>query len=134
MSRIWVFDVDGCLFDSLTGTSWRPQASELLDHLHSQRCTVILWSAGGADYARRRAEAMGVDHLFHDFHDKDGRDHHGRYVTHRFLESLDNVIFVDDRPEDMPRDAEVVAVRPYLAGNPHDRGLDVVLQRAGYDL
>jgi hypothetical protein len=36
-------------------------------------------------------------------------------------------VFVDDRPEDMPTGAEVVAVFPYLADNPHDRALAGVL-------
>ena len=51
----WVFDVDGCLVDSLTGTSLRPGARELLAHLGRDRL-VILWSAGGDGYARSRAE------------------------------------------------------------------------------
>ena len=31
----WVFDVDGCLVDSLTGTSLRPGARELLARLRA---------------------------------------------------------------------------------------------------
>ena len=40
-------------------------------------------------------------------------------------------VFVDDRPEDMPVGAAVIAVSPYLAHNPHDTGLSVVVQAAG---
>jgi len=131
--RVWVFDVDGCLIDSLTGTSLRPGAAELLTHLRDQQRTILLWSAGGSEYARRRAEEQGVATLFHDFHDKADRDHDGRYVTDGFLPALDGVVFVDDRPEDMPVGADIIAVRPYLAGNPHDRGLAPVAARAGLD-
>ncbi|MCZ7528804.1 MAG: HAD family hydrolase [Acidimicrobiia bacterium] len=128
---VWVFDVDGCLVDSLTGTSLRPGAVELLAHLRRRGARVLLWSAGGATYARRRAEEQGVARFFHGFHDKDVRDEAGRYVTHGFLEDHAYAVFVDDRPEDMPVGAEVVAVPPYLAGNPHDRGLRHVARRAG---
>jgi hypothetical protein len=38
-------------------------------------------------------------------------------------------VFVDDRPEDMPVGADVIAVSPYLSHNVHDRGLDVVAAR-----
>ena len=36
---------------------------------------------------------------------------------------------VDDRPEDMPVGADVVAVAPYLVDNRHDRGLAPVADR-----
>ena len=38
-------------------------------------------------------------------------------------------MFVDDRPEDMPLGADVVAVAPYLVDNRHDRGLAPVADR-----
>ena len=44
---VWVFDVDGCLVDSLTGTSLRPGAATLLAGLRARGRTVIVWSAGG---------------------------------------------------------------------------------------
>src|SRR5581483_7077971 len=34
-AAVWVFDVDGCIVDSLTGTSLRPGARELLEHLRT---------------------------------------------------------------------------------------------------
>jgi hypothetical protein len=69
--------------------------------------------------------------LFDGFHDKEGRDPAGRFVTHGLAADLDSVVFVDDRPEDMPVGAEVVAVAPYLVDNPHDRGLAAAADRAG---
>jgi hypothetical protein len=127
----WVFDVDGCLIDSLTGTSLRPGAREILERLKTQQCTLLLWSAGGADYARSRAEQQAIDGLFDGFHAKDGRDENGRYSLSELRVRQGATIFVDDRPEDMPLDADVVAVSPYLAHSPHDRGLRRVAARAG---
>lgn len=133
MTETWVFDVDGTVIDSQTGSSLRPQVRALLAHLHQRSCAVVLWSAGGADYARQRAEQHGLASLVDAFHDKDGRDECGRYVVHRFLDGLAGAVFVDDRPEDMPDDADVVPVSPYIAQDPHDRGLRPALERAGLD-
>ena len=33
------------------------------------------------------------------------------------------LVFVDDRPEDLAPELEVLAVSPYLSDDPHDRGL-----------
>lgn len=129
-----MFDVDGTVVDSHTGSSLRPHTDLLLEHLRQQSCAIVLWSAGGADYARERAEQHGMGGLFDAFHDKDGRDGAGRYVVHRFLDELSGVVFVDDRPEDIPVDAEVVCVSPYIAHDPHDRGLRPALVRAGLSL
>ena len=128
----WVFDVDGCLVDSLTGTSLRPGAADLLAHLRRSGSAVLLWSVGGADYARQRAEEQGIDGLFDSFHSKDGRDAVGRYLTGGFLDRAEPVVFVDDRPEDLPVGAQVVAVSPYLSEDRHDRGLAKVAERAGW--
>jgi hypothetical protein len=103
----------------------------LLAHLRDAGCSLVLWSAGGAEYARQRAEEHGLASYFSGFHDKEGRDDAGRFVTHRFLPTLDAVVFVDDRPEDLPAAAEVVAVAPYLVDNPHDQGLAPARRRAG---
>jgi long-chain acyl-CoA synthetase len=127
--EVWVFDVDGCLIDSLTGTSVRPGAVELLSQLRSRGCGLLLWSAGGAEYARRRAREHGLVDFFDAFHDKEGRDAAGRYVTDALPADLGSLVFVDDRPEDMPVGANVVAVAPYLVDNPHDRALESVSQR-----
>ncbi len=126
----WVFDVDGCLVDSLTGTSLRPGAKEIL-HSLAGRTRVLLWSAGGDDYAQARARQFQVDHLLSGFFSKEERDTRGHYVTAHLPIGPGSAVFVDDRPEDLAEDLEVVAVSPYLAGDAHDRGLEVVAQRAG---
>jgi hypothetical protein len=131
--EVWVFDVDGCLVDSLSGCSLRPGAPELLTHLRARGCTILLWSAGGADYAALRMRPHGMDVLVHGFHDKDVRDADGRYIP-SFLAHPLGAVFVDDRPEDMPVGAEVVAVSPYLSDAPWDRGLAPVAARAGFAL
>jgi long-chain acyl-CoA synthetase len=128
----WVFDLDGCLIDSLTGTSLRPGAVELLEHLG--RCNrVVLWSAGGGDYARQRAEQFGVDGHVSAYFSKDGRDDDGSYRTSHLPLDATRAVFVDDRPEDLPVGVEILAVSPYLSPDLHDRGLVEVARRAGLD-
>jgi hypothetical protein len=129
-AAVWVFDLDGCLIDALTGTRLRPGAATLLHDLRAVAAGVHLWSAGGAEYARRRAEAVGVGELFDGIHDKDQRSSDGSYVA-AFVADLSAAVFVDDTPGDVPRAATVIPVRPYLAPHDHDRGLDVVAHHAG---
>ena len=126
----WVFDVDGCLVDSLTGTSLRPGTRELLDSL-AGRARVLLWSAGGDTYARARAEQFQVDHLVNGYFSKEGRDAGGRYLTMHLPLGPGHVVFVDDRPEDLDDRLDVIAVSPYLSDDPHDHGLRAVARRAG---
>jgi long-chain acyl-CoA synthetase len=126
----WVFDVDGRLVDSLTGTSLRPGTRELLDSL-AGRARVLLWSAGGDTYARARAEQFQVDHLVNGYFSKVGRNAEGRYLTTNLPLGPGRVIFVDDRPEDLDDRLDVIAVSPYLSDDPHDRGLRAVARRAG---
>jgi long-chain acyl-CoA synthetase len=130
----WVFDVDGCLVDSLTGTSLRPGAAALLGGLRERGIAVVLWSAGGGAYARQRAMEQGIADLVDEFHAKEQRDHAGRYMPHQFLAVLGTAVFVDDRPEDMPEGARVVTVSPYLSDDRHDRVLARVAQRAGFEI
>ena len=127
----WVFDVDGCLIDSLTGTSLRPGARDVLEHLARQGRHIILWSAGGEAYARARAEEFGLDHLVSGCFAKEGRDGDGCYLTAHLALHTDHAVFVDDRPENLPRILNVLAVSPYLSDDPHDRGLQRVARRAG---
>jgi long-chain acyl-CoA synthetase len=129
-SRCWVFDVDGCLVDSLTGTSLRPGTREILEHL-AGRTQVFLWSAGGGEYARDRAEQFRVDHLVSGYFSKEGRDADGCYLTTHLPVCRGTAVFVDDRPEDLAAHLDVLAVSPYLADDRHDRGLAPVAQRAG---
>jgi long-chain acyl-CoA synthetase len=128
--QCWVFDVDGCLVDSLTGTSLRPLARELLEHL-GRTSRVLLWSAGGSAYARDRAEQFSVDSHVSDYFPKDGRDGDGCYRTTHLAVDPGRTVFVDDRPEDLAQDLQVLTVSPYLSDDPHDRGLERAAQRAG---
>jgi long-chain acyl-CoA synthetase len=127
----WVFDVDGCLIDSLTGSSLRPGARDILEHLSTRGNRVLLWSAGGDTYARARAEEFGLDHLVDGFFAKDGRDADGGYRTGHLRADDDHAVFVDDRPEDLARSLDVMDVSPYLSDDPFDRGLEAVARRAG---
>lgn len=125
----WVFDVDGCLVDSLTGTSLRPGARELLARIKPGN-RVFVWSAGGDDYARTRAMQFGLDDLVDGYFAKDGRDADGRYLTTHLPLGTGCAVFVDDRPEDLADGLDVIAVSPYLVEDPYDRGLDVALAAA----
>lgn len=129
MTEVWAFDVDGCLVDSITGTSLRPLARPVLEHLRARGSTVVLWSAGGGDYARRKAEAVGIEDLVHAFYDKDERGDDGRYLVAHLAEEHRPDVCVDDRPEDLPTHVDPVGVSPYLAPNPHDLGLADLLER-----
>lgn len=133
-AHAWVFDVDGCVVDSLTGTSLRPGARELMHHLRRTASRVIWWSAGGDDYARRRAEQFGLADLVDGFFGKDERDGAGYYRTDHFLATGASAVFVDDRPEDLVPGSTVVAVAPYLTDNPHDRALAEVARMAGLEV
>ena len=127
----WVFDVDGCLVDSLTGSSLRPGARALLAHLAGRGTRVILWSAGGDEYARARAEQFEVDDCVDEFHAKAGGDRKGHYLTDRLGVEVGHVVFVDDRPEDLAEGLDVRAVSPYLSDDRHDRGLEDIARSAG---
>jgi phosphoserine phosphatase len=72
--EVWAFDVDGCLVDSMTGTSLRPHAAEILHLLRAAGCTVVLWSAGGREHATAMADRHGFTHLLHGIYDQLGRD------------------------------------------------------------
>jgi len=122
---VWVFDVDGTLIDSLTGTSLRPGALELLASLRSHGRTTLLWSAGGASYARRRASEHRITHLVQGFHGKGQRGSDGRYVP-SFLDDPARATFVDDRPDDLPIGSDVRAVSCYIVPDPHDSGLSSI--------
>ena len=57
---VWLFDVDGTLVGSVRSDRLRPGAQELLNELDGRGVTCVLWSAGGAAYARRMAQQHGI--------------------------------------------------------------------------
>ena len=127
----WVFDVDGSLVDSLTGTSLRPGARALLAHLAERDDRVLCWSAGGQDYAAQRIAQFGLDAFVSGCFGKDRRDKSGFYVTSHLPLGTRSTVFVDDRPEDLAPGLTVVALPPYLADDPHDRGLERIARLVG---
>jgi long-chain acyl-CoA synthetase len=127
--EVWAFDVDGCLVDSMTGSSLRPHAAEILELLHDAGCTVVLWSAGGREHATAMADRHGFTHLLHGIYDKEGRDSDGRLTTTHLPRLHRPVVVVDDRPEDAPAGTRVVAVGPYMAPDDDDRGLAPLLEQ-----
>ncbi len=120
-SRIWVFDVDGCLIDSMTGTSLRPGARDARTPLRAGGHSLLLWSAGGAAYARQRAVQHGIQDLFDGFYGKDERDAAGYYLVTHLHPDPGRLVFVDDRTDDLAPTFERVTVSPYIAGDPGDR-------------
>lgn len=128
--RTWVFDVDGCLIDAITGGTLRPLVHELLDSLQASGTEVVLWSAGGGQYAARRARQLGIDHRVVACYSKAERDAAGAWVVDDVCARHDARLFVDDCPDELPRHVAVAGVRPYLAGSPHDRGLADLLRLA----
>ncbi|TDC72020.1 HAD family hydrolase [Actinomadura sp. GC306] len=128
-ARAWLFDVDGTLLDSVTGTSLRPLARELLAGLRELDVPVLLWSAGGADYARRRAESAGIADLVTAVHVKAERDGRGHWVLPALPPEHAPAVLVDDLPHEVPPVGEVVGVPPYVGPNPHDTALAALLRR-----
>lgn len=128
-ARAWLFDVDGTLLDSVTGTSLRPLARELLSALRERGVPVLLWSAGGADYARRRAEAAGIAGLVTAVHAKAERDGRGRWVLPALPPEYAPAVLVDDQPDEVPPAGEVLGVPPYVGPNPRDTALAALLRR-----
>lgn len=123
----WAFDVDGCLVDSLTGTSLRPGALEALSLLRQEGVTVLLWSAGGRDHAMSRATELGFVHLVDAVYAKEVRGADGRWSTVNLPAGHQPDVFVDDWPDEAPAAARLVPVPPYISPNPHDRGLAPLL-------
>jgi long-chain acyl-CoA synthetase len=122
-AAVWAFDVDGCLVDSLTGTSLRPGALEVLGRLRETGVIVLLWSAGGRDHAAHRARELRFGHLVDAVYAKESRDADGRWSTENLPPEHQPDVFVDDWPDEAPVSARLVPVSPYIAPNPHDRGL-----------
>ena len=127
---VWVFDVDGTLIGSVRSDTLRPGAMELLGLLRASGATLVLWSAGGARYAKNMLAQFRIDHYFAAFYSKDRRGSDGRYVVDHLRPEHRPGTLVDDYPGDVPDRPRVLGVSQFLGGNPHDRGLDGALQIA----
>ena len=121
--EVWAFDVDGCLVDLLGGSSLRPFARELLSALRAGDARIVLWSGGGADWARAKARQFDVLCLVDGWYGKPARDPDGRWTTSHMPPWHQPAVCVDDSPSELPSAVRAIAVRPYLAPNPSDRAL-----------
>ena len=123
--EVWLFDLDGCLVDSFAATHVRPLAHEALHAVRGAGARVVLWSAGGADYAERVAGRVGIATHFHGFRSKD-RGADGRWTLDVGVPSS-RVTCVDDQPDGLPQHVRTIALFPYIGVNPHDRALQRVI-------
>jgi hypothetical protein len=124
---VWAFDVDGCLVDLLGGTTLRPLAVEVLAAVAARGDVAVLWSAGGASHAERKAAALGLSGYVSGYYDKGALDSSGTWSTAHLPTSHVPDVCVDDAPEHLPGHVRRIAVRPYTAPAAHDRGLSVLL-------
>jgi long-chain acyl-CoA synthetase len=119
----WAFDVDGTLIGSIRSDRLRPGAADLLARLVERGVVVVLWSAGGADYARDMADQHGIGHYFAGFYAKQDRDKHKRYRVDHFAAEHHPQVFVDDSVIDLPVDSCMVEVSQFLGSNDADEAL-----------
>jgi phosphoglycolate phosphatase-like HAD superfamily hydrolase len=131
MRSVWAFDLDGTLIGSVRSNVLRPHASALLHRLSCDGVSLVLWSAGGREYAARHAAAQGISHHFTAFYDKGMRDQTRRYTTAHFSREHRPHVFVDDAPDDLPLGADVIAVPQFIGGNSSDSALLMLLARWG---
>jgi long-chain acyl-CoA synthetase len=119
----WAFDVDGTLIGSIRSDRLRPGAADLLARLVERGVVIVLWSAGGADYARAMADSHGIGHYFAGFYAKQDRDEHKRYRVDHFAAEHHPDVFVDDSVIDLPVDSCMVEVSQFLGSNDADEAL-----------
>lgn len=119
--QVWCFDLDGTLVDSFAAEHLRPFASDLLALLRQRGVEVHIWSAGGAEYAARVAERVGIAALVCGFHEKE-RVAGGRWAMPPFPSGVE-IVFVDDQVDGVPDGHRVVPVFPYLGRHRHDAAL-----------
>ena len=124
---VWAFDLDGTLIGSVRSDRRRPGALDLLLELGALGVTCVLWSAGGAQYAERKAREHGIADRFEAFYDKAARGPDGRYAVGHFEPAHVPDVFVDDSPNDVSPDVYVVAVAQFFGGNDADTALLHVL-------
>lgn len=120
---VWVFDVDGTLIGSILSDRLRPGAVELLDTLRSRGTTLVVWSAGGADYARRMLDQFALTDHFSACYAKDARGPDGRYTVDHMHPDHRPGTLVDDYPLEVEQAVRVIGVSQFLGGNSNDIGL-----------
>ncbi|GAB2982202.1 hypothetical protein LWP59_16610 [Amycolatopsis acidiphila] len=125
----WLFDVDGTVLDLVTGSSLRPLANELFFALRARGAPVLLWSAGGADYALRRTRVVGVARLDTATYGKTERDEHGRWLLPQLPPAHRPAVLVDDEPHEIRYPGEIIGVPPYVGHNPRDTAFAPLLHR-----
>lgn len=121
--QVWAFDVDGTLIGSIRSDVLRPGAVELLRELAARGATTVIWSAGGAEYARRMAGRHGLDGHAAAFYGKERRGADGTFLIDHFEPEHRPTTFVDDQEADPPTAVEVLAVPQFFGGNAADRAL-----------
>jgi len=129
VGRPWLFDVDGCLVDLTSATTARPMAAEILAALAGAGVPVIIWSAGGADYARRAMERVGLDSDRLRYEEK-VRGADGRWALGFLSEDEEPVVCVDDDLSGVPVGVRAIGVRPFIGPMERDSGLAAVLSTA----
>ena len=129
MTQTWWFDLEGTLTDSMAATSLRPFTIELLESLRAAGHRIVMWSAGGDDYARRVCERIDIAQYFEAFHTKE-RGPDGRWVLPALDGDVGETVCVDDQIDGVPRGVRTIRVFPYLGHNPHDRSLEAVIAEA----
>lgn len=120
---VWLFDVDGTLVGSVRSDRLRPGAQELLNELDGRGVTCVLWSAGGAAYARRMAQQHGIVGFFDGFYAKLERDDADRYGVDHLEPRHRPDVLVDDSPLDLPSIGTIVGVPQFIGSNASDRAL-----------
>lgn len=126
----WIFDVDGTLIGSIRSNQLRPGVRELLETLKESGTTLVLWSAGGGNYAERMLAQFELSHFFSGFYAKEERCERGLYRIDHLAPKHQPDTFVDDYPHEVPDHGRVIGVPQFLGGNPHDKGLERALEVA----
>jgi len=103
---------------------------ELVELLQAAGTTLVVWSAGGADYARRMLAQFDLERHFCAYYDKNLRGSDGRYLIDHLAPEHRPGTLVDDYPHEVPEVGRVIGVRQFLGGNPADTGLAQALEIA----
>ena len=133
MGGVWLFDVDGTLIGSIRSGVLRPRVVELFDLLRRNGETIVVWSAGGADYARRKLDRFDLTGHVAGFYDKDRRGRDGRYLVSHLPPHHRPGTCVDDFSGEVPLESRIVRVPQFFGGNSADNGLEAAINLAVAD-